>query len=123
MFLKVSGQIEGQLREAYAKKHADGVLNQSILADRLGVNRSVVNRRLTGRVNMTEESIADMVWGLEYDIDIDIFDPAKTRANQKPTPPPAPTPPPSPQQAAPTAAVLPNTLGISDGTQVFVATG
>ena len=83
MFLKLSGQIEGQLREAYAKKYAAGVLNQSILADRLEVGRSVINRRLTGQVNMTEETIADMIWGLEHDFEFKIFDPAESTSNRK----------------------------------------
>jgi hypothetical protein len=83
MFLKLSGQIEGQLRDAYAKKYEAGVLNQSILADRLGVDRSAINRRLTARINMTEETIADMVWGLEHDIEVRIFDPAESQSNHK----------------------------------------
>ena len=29
---------------------------------------------------MTEETVADMVWGLEHDIEIRIFDPTETRA-------------------------------------------
>lgn len=81
MFLKLSSQIEGQIRDAYAKKYEAGVLNQSTLADRLGVDRSAINRRLTGRVNMTEETIADMVWGLEHDIEVRIFDPAEATVN------------------------------------------
>ena len=80
MFLKLSGQIEGQLREAYARKNEAGVLNQSSLGDKLGVDRSTIHRRLTGRANMTEETVADMVWGLEHDIEIRIFDPTETRA-------------------------------------------
>jgi hypothetical protein len=96
MFLKVSGQIEGQLRDAYAKKHEAGVLNQSSLADKLDVDRSAIHRRLTGRTNMTEETIADMVWALEYDIDIRIYDPAETRISRLADNPPtavAPLPP------------------------------
>lgn len=83
MFLKLSAQIEGQLRDAYAKKNETGALNQSSLADKLGVDRSAVNRRLSGRVNMTEETIADMVWGLEHDIEVRIFDPAESHSNRK----------------------------------------
>jgi transcriptional regulator with XRE-family HTH domain len=81
MFLKLSSQIEGQLREAYAKKHEAGQINQSALAEKLGVDRSAVHRRLNGRVNMTEETIADMIWGLDLDIDVKIFDPVTTTTN------------------------------------------
>ena len=84
MFLKLSGQIEGQLREAYAKKNEAGLLNQSALAERLGVDRSAVNRRLTGKINMTEETIADMVWALDHDIEVRIFDPIENQSNRRP---------------------------------------
>jgi hypothetical protein len=108
MFLKLSHQIEGQLRDAYAEKNEAGVLNQSILAERLGVDRSVIHRRLTGKVNMTEETIADMVWGLEHDIEVRIFDPARTQTNQRaqvaaPVVVPTPKPPPPTPGAANTA--------------------
>lgn len=81
MFLKLSSQIEGQLREAYAKKQEAGILNQSVLAKKLDVDRSAINRRLTGQVNMTEETVADMVWALDHDIEVRIFDPATSQTN------------------------------------------
>jgi hypothetical protein len=86
IFLKLSSQIEGQLRDAYAKKYDAGVLNQSSLADKLGVNRSAVHHRLLGRTNMTIETIADMVWGLDHDIEVKIFDPAESNKNHRTTP-------------------------------------
>ena len=75
-FLNLSSQIEGQLREAYDKKFEAGQVNQSSLANKLGVNRSAINRRLLGHTNMTIETIADMVWGLDHAIKVEIFDPA-----------------------------------------------
>jgi len=86
MFLMLSGQIEGQLRDAYAKRHAQGV-TQSRIAQRLGINRAAVNHRLKGETNMTIETIADMVWALDYDIDIDIFDPTDRMKNSLARPP------------------------------------
>jgi transcriptional regulator with XRE-family HTH domain len=76
MFLSLSGQIEGQLREAYDRKFRAGLATQSSLAKRLGVNRSAIHRRLTGHTNMTIETIADMVWALDHDISVEIFDPS-----------------------------------------------
>ncbi|OAF11768.1 hypothetical protein AYJ54_07870 [Bradyrhizobium centrolobii] len=87
MFLKLSSQIEGQLREAYVKKNEAGILNQSMLAEKLGVDKSAIHRRLTGQVNMTEETIADMVWGLDHDIEVRIFDPAESKKNHAITTP------------------------------------
>lgn len=74
LFLKLSSQIAGQLREIYARKHAAGETNQTKLAEKLEVNRSVVNRRLLSRANMTEESIADMIWALDSDFELRIFE-------------------------------------------------
>lgn len=75
MFLNLSGQIEGQLREAYDRKYKDGLATQSSMAAKLGVNRSAIHHRLMGHTNMTIETIADMVWALDHAIKIDIFDP------------------------------------------------
>lgn len=92
MYLKLSSMIESQLRDAYARKHAAGVLNQSSLANKLGVNRSAVHHRLTGQTNMTIETIADMIWGLDHDIDLKIFDPAELTKNHRAPEPIAPSP-------------------------------
>ncbi|MBN9039839.1 MAG: helix-turn-helix transcriptional regulator [Rhizobiales bacterium] len=81
MFLKLSSRIEGQLREIYAQKHALGKVNQTNLAAKLGVDRSAVNRRLSGRSNMTIETIADMIWGLDADFDLTIFDASSSTKN------------------------------------------
>src|SRR5271156_719751 len=79
MFLKLAGSIETQLREAYARLHEADLENQSSIARKLGVDRSAVNRRLTGQTNMTLESLADLLWALRQDIAVDIFDPASRR--------------------------------------------
>ena len=77
IFLSLSGSIESQLRDAFAKQSMARTATQSVLADKLGVNRSVINRRLTGQQNMTVETIADMVWALGQCIEVNIFDPAE----------------------------------------------
>lgn len=81
VYLQLAGSIESQLRQAYAKRHdVDGV-TQSQIGDMLGINRSAVNRRLTGGSNMTTETIADMVWALGHCIKVEIFDPSDTPTN------------------------------------------
>jgi predicted XRE-type DNA-binding protein len=92
MFLALSGQIESQLREAYARKYETGCLNQSVIAEKLGINRSAVHHRLMGQTNMTIETIADMVWALDHDIIVRIYDPSEPLSgNDRPNaaPPPA----------------------------------
>lgn len=83
VYLALSGQIEGQLREAYGRKYSKGLITQSGLANKLGVNRSAINRRLVGKTNMTIETIADMVWGLDQAIKVTIYDPATERGDNK----------------------------------------
>lgn len=74
-YLGLAGSIESQLRQAYAKRHEQGRETQASLAEKLGVNRSAVNRRLLGHTNMTIETLANMVWALGYGVKIEIFDP------------------------------------------------
>jgi ribosome-binding protein aMBF1 (putative translation factor) len=81
LYLQLAGSIESQLRESYARKHEKEGLTQSDIATRLGVGRSVINRRLSGGSNMTIETIADMAWALGHCIRVDIFDPSDTPSN------------------------------------------
>jgi hypothetical protein len=83
VYLALASSIESQLRDAYAKRHAAGLDNQSTLAAKIGVDRSAINRRLLGKINMTEETIADMVWALGYCIDVVIYDPYEHPSNAK----------------------------------------
>lgn len=87
VYLALSSSIEGQLREAFARLHEEGGLTQASVAARLGVNRSEVNRRLSGRRNMTIETVADMVWALGQCIDVNIFDPAERPEENNPLTP------------------------------------
>ncbi|WP_324695455.1 helix-turn-helix transcriptional regulator [Novosphingobium sp. RL4] len=81
IYLNLVGSIEGQIRQAYAKRHdADGT-TQKDLADKLGVGKSVINRRLNGQSNMTVETLADMAWGLGHCVSVNIFDPTESPTN------------------------------------------
>lgn len=76
MFLALVGSVEGQLREAYAKRQERGLDTQASLAAKLGVDRSVIHRRLNGAENMTLRTVADLVWALDHCVSVEIFDPA-----------------------------------------------
>lgn len=82
VYLKLAGEIEGQLRQAYAKRNEQKRETQVSVAEKLGVDRSAVNRRLVGRTNMTIETIADMVWALGHCIKVEIFDPEDHPSNE-----------------------------------------
>jgi transcriptional regulator with XRE-family HTH domain len=80
VFLNLIAEIEGGLRAAFIRWSKENNENQSGLADRLGISRSVVSRRLTGRVNLTIATIADMIWAMGYCIRIEIFHPKDAAA-------------------------------------------
>jgi len=82
MYLSFAGSVESQLREAYAARHAAGLDTQTTLANKLGVGRSVINKRLRGLINMTLETVADMAWALGYSVIIKIFDPDMNPVNE-----------------------------------------
>jgi transcriptional regulator with XRE-family HTH domain len=44
------------------------------LAEKLGVGQSVISRRLNGQTSMTIETIADLAWTLDLDIEVTIRD-------------------------------------------------
>jgi hypothetical protein len=69
------------LREAYARRYEAGEANQVTLAEKLGIDKSAVHRRLTGRTNMTLETLADMAWALGHKVNVDIFDPVDRPTN------------------------------------------
>jgi predicted XRE-type DNA-binding protein len=79
--LQIAGSIEGQLRQAYAKCHEERGVTQSQIAEKVGIDRSAVHRRLSGRSNMTIETIADMVWALGHCMQVRIFDPSDASSN------------------------------------------
>jgi hypothetical protein len=82
-YLNLVGSVESQLREAYARRHDRGLDTQVSVAKKLGVGRSVVNRRLLGGSNMTIETIADMAWAMGHSVVFKIFDPDEERMNAR----------------------------------------
>ncbi|MFN6980790.1 MAG: helix-turn-helix domain-containing protein [Brevundimonas sp.] len=81
-YLALVSSIESQLRDLFSARAARDGFTQTALAERLGVNRSVISRRLSGASNMTIETLADMAWGVGGCVKVEIFDPAdRTSSN------------------------------------------
>lgn len=76
IFLALIGKVESQLRDLYAHRSEEGY-TQAAAAERLGIDRSAITRRLNGRTNMTLETVADMVWAGGGCIELEIFDPGR----------------------------------------------
>jgi hypothetical protein len=81
-YLKLASQVENQLRAAYDRRYKEMKATQSSIAKILEVDRSVVNRRLIGHVNMRLDTIADMVWALDCKIEVHITDKAPAKPGQ-----------------------------------------
>ena len=58
--------IRSELQKAYAQERVERKLTQQAIATRLGVNRSVINRQLTGLENMTVRSVAELAWAIGW---------------------------------------------------------
>lgn len=75
VFLSLAAEIDNGLRAAYGARFEQGRTNQMRLAETIGVHRSVIHRRLTGKTNLTLQSIADLVWALGWGVTVKFFDP------------------------------------------------
>jgi transcriptional regulator with XRE-family HTH domain len=63
-------RAQRELAKAMAEEGRHGVTQQAI-AEKLGIGRSVVNRRVTGRANLTLRSMAELAWALDRDLAIE----------------------------------------------------
>lgn len=66
IYLNYISEVENALREAYLRYAAKTGETQSDVAAKLGVNKSVISKRLNGRSNLSAEAIADMAWGVGH---------------------------------------------------------
>lgn len=64
--LSVFGMVSA-FQKAFARKRSGGLTQQKV-AEKLGINRAVVNRRLLGRDNMTMTTLAEMAWALDHEL-------------------------------------------------------
>lgn len=70
--------VRSELQMAYAHERAKRKLTQQAIADKLAVNRSVVNRQLTGIENMTVRSVAELAWAIGWEPNFSLSKPDHT---------------------------------------------
>lgn len=80
--LKSARFISG-LHSAIQKALVDSGKTQQQIAQELGVDRSVVNRRLKGNANLTARSISDFAFVLGKDVEIKFVDPAAPKGSNR----------------------------------------
>lgn len=61
------GRVKDELQRALVAEKASRKITQQSIADKLGVNRSVVNRQFMGLENMTIRSIAELLWAIGWE--------------------------------------------------------
>lgn len=70
------------LQKKLQKAFVETGKTQQEIATILGVDRSVINRRLTGSANLTARSIAEFAYAFDKDIQIEFVDrPRATKSN------------------------------------------
>ncbi|WP_188910821.1 helix-turn-helix domain-containing protein [Salinarimonas ramus] len=83
-----------ELQGALAAEKKTRGLTQQQVADLLEVNRSVVNRRVLGRDNLTVRSLAETAWALGYEPHLELRPVgAAAGANARARPPRTSSPP------------------------------
>ena len=77
------GRVRGELLRALSLRKSEGGLPQQVLAEKLGIQRSLINRQLAGEDNLTLRSLADLAWAMDMEISFELKKPmAKAGQNQ-----------------------------------------
>lgn len=67
-----AGRFVARVHKAIQTAVVRSGLKQNEIATKLGLDRSIVNRRILGQSNLTLRTIADFAWALEHDIEFDL---------------------------------------------------
>jgi transcriptional regulator with XRE-family HTH domain len=62
------GAVRKALISAAIQEKRESGLTQAVVAQKLGVHRSVINRLLRGSANLTLRSVAEIAWALGWEI-------------------------------------------------------
>src|SRR3989338_2406176 len=76
--------VRRKLQDAFAEEKKNNGINQSDIARKLGVHRSVVSRELLGHRDISLGRLAEYAWALNREIDFDIPKPHPMRGDNKP---------------------------------------
>jgi hypothetical protein len=71
-YVRLIGEIQRALNSALEEEDAKRGLTQRNIADTLGKNKSVVSRLLSGKKNMTLESLADLAYALNRPVKVSL---------------------------------------------------
>jgi DNA-binding phage protein len=58
--------VRDEIQRAFIEEKRDNKLTQQAVAEKLGVNRSVINRQLKGEENLTLRTVAELAWAMGW---------------------------------------------------------
>jgi ribosome-binding protein aMBF1 (putative translation factor) len=68
-------RVRGELLKAVDEERRTSKLNQNAIAKKLGSQRSLVNRQLSGEASLTLRSVAELSWALGREISFELRKP------------------------------------------------
>jgi hypothetical protein len=78
------GRVRGELLKALADKKSRINLPQQALAEKLGVERSLINRQLAGETDLSLRSLADLAWAMDMEISFELREPTVAAGQNQP---------------------------------------
>ena len=78
------GRVRVELLRALSQRKNEGGLPQQVLAEKLGIKRSLINRQLSGETSLTLRSLADLAWAMDMEISFELKHPAAKAGQNHP---------------------------------------
>jgi len=72
---RVLGKLRSDLQTAFVTEKKTRKITQQEIAKSLNVNRSVVNRQLIGKENLTVKSAVELAWAMGWETKIEVYKP------------------------------------------------
>jgi transcriptional regulator with XRE-family HTH domain len=79
------GRVRGELLRALSQRKSESGLPQQTLAEKLGIQRSLINQQLAGETNLTLRSLADLAWAMDMEISFELKEPTAKAGQNQPT--------------------------------------
>ncbi len=83
---RMVGAAQRSLQQAFSEAKDECGFTQAELARKLEMDRSLLNRQLTGESNLTIRTLADLAWSIGRTLDVRFLKPSSEgTANEQPT--------------------------------------
>jgi transcriptional regulator with XRE-family HTH domain len=80
---RVLGKLRSDLQNALVAEKKARKLTQQKIAETLNVNRSVINRQLIGKENLTVKSAVELAWAMGWEAKIEVFKPQHSASSNE----------------------------------------